>query len=72
MNLDINYRKRNENKKTQKPNYMELNNMLLKYQWVNNEIKAEIKNHLGTSDDENTTIHSPHHAANAVLKFTVI
>lgn len=47
---------------------MELNNKLLKYQWVNNEIKAEIKNHLGTNDDENTTIHSPHHAAKAVLE----
>lgn len=55
-------------KKNKKPNYMELNNLLLKYQWVNNEIKAEIKNHLGTNDDENTTMHSPHHAANAVLE----
>ena len=31
---------------------MELNIMLLKYQWVNNEIKAEIKNFLGTNDNE--------------------
>ena len=42
---------------------MELNNTLLKYQWVNNEIKAEIKNYLGASDNDNTAIQSPHDAA---------
>jgi len=40
MKLEINHRKRNENKLTM----WILNNMLLKNQWVNEEIKKEIKN----------------------------
>lgn len=47
---------------------MELNNTLLKYQWVNNEIKAEIKNYLGTNDNDNTAIQSLHDAAKAVFR----
>ena len=33
-----------------------LNNMLLKNQWVSEEIKREIKKYLETNDNENTTI----------------
>jgi len=40
MKLQINHRKRNEKKLTT----CRLNNMLLKKQWVNEEIKKEIKN----------------------------
>jgi len=43
MKLEINHRKRNEKKQT----IRRLNNMLLKNQWVNEEIKKEIKNSLG-------------------------
>ena len=42
MKLEINQRKRNE----KKLNTWRLNNMLLKNQWVNEEIKKEIKNTL--------------------------
>ena len=40
MKLEINHGKRNE----KKPTTWRLNNMLLKNQWVNEEIKKEIKN----------------------------
>ena len=33
-----------------------LNNMLLNNEWVNNEIKEEIKRHLETNENEDTTI----------------
>ena len=39
MKLEIQHRKRNE----QKPTTWRLNNMLLKQQWVNEEIRKEIK-----------------------------
>jgi len=42
MKLEINHRKRNE----KKPTTWRLNNMLLKNQWGNEEIKKEIKNTL--------------------------
>ena len=51
-----------------------LNNMLLKNQWVNNEIKEEITKYLGTNDNANTMIQNLWDAAKAVLrvKFIVI
>ena len=42
MKLEINHGKRNEKKMTT----WRLNNMLLKNQWVNKEIKGELKNTL--------------------------
>ena len=44
MKLEINHRKRNKKKNTTQ----RLNNMLLKHQWVNEEIKKEIKKYLET------------------------
>ena len=42
--------------------------MLLKNQWVNKEIKKEIKNYLDTNDNENTTVQNLWDAAKAVLR----
>ena len=42
--------------------------MLLKNQWVNEEIKKEIKKHLETNDNEDTTSHNLWDAAKAVLR----
>ena len=68
MKLEINHRKRNEKKLTA----WRLN-MLLKNQWVNEEIKKETEKYK-TNDNENTTIQNLWDAAKAVLrgKFTVI
>ena len=51
MKLEINHRKRNEKKLTT----WRLNNMLLKNQWVNEEIKKEIKKYLKMNDNKDTT-----------------
>ena len=51
MQLEINHRKRNENKVTT----WRLNYMLLKNQWVNEEIKKGIKKYLKTNDNEDPT-----------------
>ena len=42
--------------------------MLLKYQWVSDEIKEEIKKYLETNDNENTTIQNLWDAANQSLE----
>ena len=42
--------------------------MLLKNQWVNHEMKEEIKKYLETNDKENTTIQNLGYAAKAVLR----
>ena len=47
---------------------MLLTNMLLKNQWVYNEIKEEIKICLETYDSEKTTIQNLWDAAKAVLR----
>jgi len=54
MKLEINHRKRNEKQLTT----WRLNNMLLKNQWVNEEIKKEIKKYLETNHNEDTTTQS--------------
>ena len=45
-----------------------LNNMLLKYQWVNDKIKKEINKYLMTNNNENTTIQNLWDFAKAVLR----
>ena len=64
MKLEINHRKRIEKKLIT----WKLNNMLLKNQWLNEEIKREIKKYLKTNDNENTTIQNLSDAAKAVLR----
>ena len=51
MKLEINHR--NTEKHT---NTWKLNNMLLNNEWINNEIKKEIKRYFGTNENEDTTI----------------
>ena len=46
--------------------------MLLKKQWVNNEIKEEIKKYLETNDNENATIQNLWGMARAFLRGKVI
>ena len=64
MKQEINHRKRNEKKIITR----RINNMLLKNQWVNAEIKKNILKYLETNDNENTTIQNPWNAARAVLR----
>ena len=52
MKLEINHKK-NTVKHTKS---WKLNNMLLINEWVNNEIKEEIKRYLETNENEDTTI----------------
>ena len=51
-----------------------LNNMLLNNEWVNNEIKEEIKKYLETNEYEHTTTQNLWDTAKAVLrgKFMVL
>ena len=52
MKLEINHKKNTKkHAKTWK-----LNNMLLNNEWVNNEVKEEMKNYLETNEHEDTTI----------------
>ena len=44
-----------------------LNNMLLNNEWVNNEIKEEIKRYLETNENENTTTQNLWDTAKAIL-----
>ena len=49
-----------------------LNNMLLNNQWINKEIKEEIKKYLETNENENTTYQNLWEAAKAVLRGKLI
>ena len=51
MKLEISYRKKND----KGTNMWKLNNMLLKKQWVNEEIKEEIRKYLEGNENVNTT-----------------
>ena len=45
-----------------------LNNMLLNNQWVNEEIKEEIKKYLKTKDNENMLVQNLHDATEVTLR----
>ena len=45
-----------------------LNNLLLNNEWVNNEIKEEIKRYLETNENEDTTIQNPWNTKKATLR----
>ena len=64
MKLENNHRKRNE----KKPTTWRLNTMLLKNQWVNEEIKKEIKKYLETNDNEDTPTQNLWDSTKAVLR----
>ena len=64
MKLEINYRKKNE----KNTNMWRLNNMLLKYQRVNEERKQKIRKYLETNENGNTTLQNLWDAAKAVLR----
>ena len=68
MKVEINHRKRMIKKLTT----WRLINMLLKNQWVNEEIKTEIKKYLGTNGNENTTLQNLWDATKAVLRGKLI
>ena len=57
MRLEINYKEKKKRKKTAKnTNSCMLNNMLPNNQWIIEETKEEIKRHIETNDDKDTTI----------------
>ena len=62
MKLEINHKNTEKHKKTWK-----LNNMLLNNEWINNEIKEEIKRYLETNENEDTTIRNLWDTGKAVL-----
>ena len=64
MSLDINYRK----KSGKNTHTWRLNNTLLNYQEITEEIKEEIKKYLETNDNENTITQNLWDAAKAVLR----
>ena len=64
MQLEINHKKNTE-KHTK--TWM-LNSMLLNSEWVNNEVKEEIKRYLETNENEDTTTQSLWDTGKAVLR----
>ena len=69
VKLEINHKNTEKHTKTWK-----LNNMLLNYEWVNNEIQKEIKIYLETNENEDTTIQNLWDSGKAILrgKFIVL
>ena len=65
MKLENTCIKKNENKQT---NTWILNNMLVKNQWVNEEIKKEIRKYQETNENGNTTFLNLWDAAKALLR----
>ena len=52
MKLEINYAKKMKNP----TNTWRLHNMLLNNQWINDQIKREIKKYMETNDNNNSTL----------------
>ena len=63
MKLEINHKNSEKHVKTWK-----LSSMLLNSEWVNNEIKEEIKRYLETNENENTTTQNLWDSGKAVLE----
>ena len=57
-----------QKKNGKRTNMRRLNNMLLKNQWVNDEIKEEIRKYLETNEKENTALQIYGDAAKAILR----
>ena len=68
LNLETNYGKKNG----KNSNMWRLNNRLLKKQWVNEEIKGEIRKYFKTNERKNTTFQNLWDGAEAVLRGTFI
>ena len=64
MKLEINYRK----KSGRTTNTWRLNNMLLKNNWVTEEIKREIKRYIETNDNDSTTYQNFRDVARAGIR----
>ena len=64
MKLEINYAKKTKNPK----NIWRLNNVLLNNQWINDQIKTEIKQYIETNDNNNSTPQNLWDSAKAVLR----
>ena len=64
LKLETNYRKKNGKNSAM----WRLNNRLLKKQWVNEEIKGEIRKYFKTNERKNTTFQNLCDAAEAVLR----
>ena len=47
---------------------MRFNNMLLNNEWINQEIKEEIKNYMETIENENAMVQNLLHAAETILR----
>ena len=63
MKLESNHKNTEKHAKIQK-----LNNMLFNNEWVNNEIKEEIRRYLETNENEDTTIQNLWDTGKAILR----
>ena len=64
MKLEINYMKKTKNP----TNTWRLHNMLLNNQWINDQIKTEIRQYMETNQNNNSTAQNLWDAAVAVLR----
>ena len=64
MKLEINHKK----KSGKSTGTWRSNNMLLNNEWVNQEIKEEVKKYMETNENENITVQNLWDAAKAVLR----